>query len=39
MCSNTIDAYGAIVDFREVKDVEHMVIVLATLKDDIAFFE
>jgi len=39
MLSNTLQAYGAKVDFREVKDVEHMVIVQATLDDTIAFFE
>ena len=37
--ANTLQAFGAEVDYREVKDVEHMVIVQAVLNDVIAFFE
>jgi predicted esterase len=39
LLSKTLQSFGVNVDFREVKDVEHMVIVQATLDDAMAFFQ
>ena len=36
---SSLKAFGADVDYREVKDVEHMVVVQAALNDAMAFFE
>ncbi len=37
--ADTLKSFGARVDFLEVKEVEHMVVVQATLADTIAFFD